>query len=89
MEERLRYLLTLTNDWLKFAETKNAGLLVFTAGAIIGAHRSAGTQTPAPMAQWALTLGTILLTGAAVLCLLSFLPRVHLPWLDSTRAPHG
>ena len=87
MEERLRYIFANTNEWLKFAETKNAGLLVFAAAAIVGAQRSTSTETLTGMTQWALTLGTILLAAAAVLCLLSFIPQVRIPWLDSARAP--
>jgi hypothetical protein len=87
MEERLRNILTLTNDWLKFAETKNAGLLVFSGAAIIGAHRSTATETPTPLIQWTLTVGAALLLIAAILCLLSFLPTIRVPLLESKRAP--
>jgi hypothetical protein len=34
MEERLKYIFNNINDWLKFAETKNAALLVIDSAAI-------------------------------------------------------
>ncbi len=36
MEERLKYVLSLINEWLRFAEAKNAALVAADTGIVLG-----------------------------------------------------
>ncbi len=75
-EERLLRLLTLTNDWLKFAETKNGGLI-----AIAGLAASqlltylSGLKHPSQIESWGTGISCVLLVASAVLALISFFPQ--------------
>lgn len=88
MEDRLRMILGLVNDWVKFAEAKNAALLAATSAIVLGILTALEAFPPLP---WWLLGYVYLATGAIVLaaslCLLSFLPRTRLPWLGSMRRP--
>jgi hypothetical protein len=81
MEERLRYILTLTNDWLKFAETKNAALLVFCGALGLGVLQRLTSQA-ALHVRCVAVVGLGLLAAAAFCALVSFIPKLdpeHLP----------
>jgi hypothetical protein len=73
MEERLSHILTLTNDWLKFAETKNTGLLVFTGALSLGVLQRVNEHV-APHVRYIAAIGLVLLAGAALCALASFNP---------------
>ena len=73
MEDRLRYILTLTNDWLKFAETKNAALLVFAGALAIGVVQRLNPQTALNIRSFT-AIGLLLLAAAASCALTSFIP---------------
>ncbi len=85
MEDRLRYILSNVNDWLKFAEGKNAALLAANSAVVIGALRLVDGKVF--LFQWAeyyfyFFIGVFALSG--VLCLLSFVPKIEIPWLLPT-----
>ncbi len=67
------------NDWLKFAEAKNAVLLAF-AGAGMTATLTVlvSAQNLFNSLRWGLISATILLCVCAFLCILSFLPKTDL-----------
>lgn len=67
------------NDWLKFAEAKNAVLLAF-AGAGMTATLSVlvSAQNLPNSLRWGLIAATILLCICAFLCTISFLPKTNL-----------
>lgn len=77
-EAKLEYILGTVNDWLKFAEAKNAGLLVFAGAACLGLLSFIGA-TPHLAAAWRLGLlsAITLLSLSCLICLLSFSPRVN------------
>jgi Family of unknown function (DUF5706) len=67
------------NDWLKFAEAKNAVLLAF-AGAGMTATLTVlvSAQNLPNSLRWGLITATILLCICAFLCTISFLPKTNL-----------
>ena len=87
MREHLRNVLTLTNDWLKFAEAKNALALAFVA-AITSAYIRGLDIRVLPLAPRILiSAGIASLAVAAVSALASFLPTLLMPYLNAQRAP--
>jgi hypothetical protein len=88
MEDRLHRILALVNEWLKFAEAKNAALLAANSAIIFGSLKVLETSPPLP--RWLLIyiyLAIVAVALAASLSLLSFLPKTRLPWLGSTKRP--
>lgn len=86
MEDRLRYILSSVNDWLRFAESKNAALLVANSAVIFGVLRVLKGSTPLRdglMLYLYFSLSLLVLSGA--LCFLSFIPQLEIPWLASQR----
>ena len=74
MEERLRYILTTVNEWLKFAEAKNGGLLVADIAVLFGAfsllNESTGQVLP-------IHLAIVLAICSATSSLVSFSPQLR------------
>jgi|SRR5438128_5847291 len=88
MEERLRHILSIVNEWLKFAEAKNAALLAANVAIVFAVLRIPDPETIYP--QWLRTyvlLGVFLIAAAAILALVSFIPEVKIPWLALRRQP--
>lgn len=86
VEEKLRFVLTQTNDWLKYAEAKNGVLLAIDMGILVtlfsidnGNYLTKATTLPA-----------MVLTFLAVISLLvSFIPKLNLRKLTiSSEIPH-
>jgi len=75
VEERLRYILTTVNEWLKFAEAKNGGLLVADIAILFGTfsllNESIGQGLP-------IHLAIVLVIGSAASSLVSFSPQLGL-----------
>ena len=86
IEELLRFSLANINNWLRFAEAKNAALVVANIGASFGALRLAATQNLYPTAYYyALIAGGTLLLATGI-ALASFIPQLKIPWLAQLRA---
>lgn len=88
MEERLGHILSIVNEWLKFAEAKNAALLAANTAIIFAVLRVLDSKTICR--QWLsayLLLGLLLLAAAAFIALVSFIPQVRIPWLALRRQP--
>lgn len=67
------------NDWLKFAEAKNAVLLAFSgAGMTATLTVLVSAQNLPNSLRWGLIFATILLCVCAFLCTISFLPKTNL-----------
>lgn len=67
------------NEWLKFAETKNAVLLAFAGAGITATITLIATASKIPTSlQIGLLITTSLLCICALMCSLSFLPRTNL-----------
>jgi hypothetical protein len=83
--EKLLSILQIVNDWLKFAEAKNAVLLAFCGAAItaIVTYLSA-IETMPDFLRVSLLISTFLLGISSLICSLSFLPKTdieHFTWL--------
>lgn len=89
MEERLRYLLSLNSNWVKFAEAKNAGLLAAASGVVFMLidHYPAKTFPDAVRAFF--WVGGVSLTISAVICLISFIPHLTFPMIGRTEEPQS
>jgi len=88
MEERLQFILGSTNDWLKFAEAKNASLIVIdSAIAFAGIDRLTSATAPSCLARIYLIFAALALAVSALLSLISFLPRTRLGALKAQREP--
>ena len=69
------------NDWLKFAEQKNAALLVLNGGIVWGITRVLNATTKIPdTAYWLNLLGYSLTAISALICIISFLPIIQERW---------
>lgn len=80
METNLLAVLVIVNDWLKFAEAKNAGLLVFAGAGIAGILSFLGSAaTEIPM-RWKVGLFScvVFLSVCCLITLFSFMPRTKL-----------
>lgn len=77
-ETKLIFILSNVNDWLKFAEAKNAGLLVFSAGCIVGLL-SYTASSPNLSTAWKTGIfsSIFFLILASLFCILSFLPKIN------------
>ena len=85
MEERLRYILSTVNEWLKFAEAKNGALLAVDSAIIFGALK---LVSDASWLNAILSYSTVSLAiASAVSCLVSFIPRINLPSFTLRKIP--
>ncbi len=77
MKEELNYIFGNVNEWLKFAEAKNAALIAFDSGLIAGAISLLMVDKPLPVIiccyGW---FAVALLAVSCFVCMLSFLPQV-------------
>ncbi len=89
MEERLQIILSNVNEWLKFAEAKNAVLVAANAATIFGAAQIIlGERALDVYMYWYLYLFMLFIASGAIFALCSFLPQVRLPWLTATGATY-
>ena len=87
MQDRLSYTLGLVNEWLRFAETKNAALLAVDAGAVLALIKIAqGIDWNTPVGIWIFTT-ILLLLFSCVLAMISFLPDVVPKWKSPKKCP--
>ncbi len=82
MEERLRFILSLVNDWLKFAEAKNGVLLAVDLGILVALS---GSISSSLLPKVTMLFAIVLVFLAVVAVLVSFIPQTRLR--NSIRAP--
>lgn len=87
MEERLKYLLSLNSDWVKFAETKNAALLVAASGLVLMLLDHYPARTLASGVRACFWVGGVSLTISSLICLISFIPHLTIPLIGRTEVP--
>ncbi len=85
MEDRLKYILGLCIDWVKYAEKKNAALLVATSGLVVSLIGYFPDKTSSPSIRACFWLGCVALVLSAAFCLVSFIPQIQFPWIASRR----
>jgi hypothetical protein len=79
LSEKLYVIFQNVNDWLKFAEAKNAALLAFSGTAMTAALAVVATIQNLPNSlRVSLLIATSLLCACAFLCTFSFLPKTNL-----------
>lgn len=83
LEESLEDRLNHVNDWLKFAEKKNAALLVLNVSIIWGISRFLKDKPPleTPM-QFCLWVGLLAIAFSVFCCIFSFLPILQKPFTN-------
>jgi len=88
MQKKLELSLSLTISWLNFAENKNAMLFAANGAAIFGVFTLiGGISTPDSIYVIYIYQALFFLFLSAVFCLISFVPQVNIPWLDSIHSP--
>ncbi len=80
--ETLKDTLTKVNDWLKFAETKNAANIAFCSASIFAVLRiTLNMQSLGCYAKWYILFIITCLVISLTISLLSFVPKLKAPWL--------
>ena len=75
MEERLRYILTTVNEWLKFAEAKNGALLAADIALLFGVFKLLNELTGREVFIY---FAIVLVILSAISNLVSFIPQLKL-----------
>lgn len=89
MEERLRYILSNVNEWLKFAEAKNGALLAVNGAVVLGALRLAdGRDFFCRWVEYYFYFAIVMGGLSGIVCLLSFLPQTQIPSLRVNSSPN-
>lgn len=78
MEEKLKYIFTNVNDWLKFAEAKNGVLIAFNGAAIFGLLQSKSSITNDHLSSYLFCICVPILIMGIGISLFSFLPVLKL-----------
>jgi len=87
VDTRLLIILNMVGDWLKFAEAKNAGLVVLTGTGITAILTLlTGDRNPGRPVELGLIWTEIFLSLSLLLATYSFLPKL-LPPVDTTMEP--
>jgi hypothetical protein len=85
MEERLKYICGLVNDWLKFAEAKNAALVVAVCAVIVIVADHSPALTDSACIRWSCFVGCGFLVFAGGVSLASFIPVLTFRWHESKK----
>lgn len=87
MEDRLKYLLTLMSDLVRFAETKNAALLVAASGLVLMLIDHFPDKAVTSNVRACFWIGTVSLSLSSAICLISFIPHLEIPGMGGTEKP--
>lgn len=83
LDKKLDTIFKNVNDWLKFAEQKNAALLVLNVGLIWGISRVLPNNVEfGPLNYWLNLIGFTLLIASAIACIVSFMPVLNDCWFS-------
>lgn len=83
VEEQLVFIFGQVNEWLKFAEAKNAALVAAATAVIFGITQSVDKilDWDQQYKTWFLLMMLVLLAFGGLCALLSFLPRTQIPFV--------
>ncbi|MFY8299979.1 Pycsar system effector family protein [Pseudoalteromonas sp. SS15] len=82
MIDILKDTLSKVNDWIKYAEAKNAANIAFCSASIFGLLRLvSGTELMKGYLSYYLLFMVICLVISLAISLLSFVPRLRVPWI--------
>ncbi len=80
MDDKLKDIFSIVNDWLRFAEAKSATLIAGNAGLIFGISRLISTfQIEGGLLAY-LLFSIFLCSVSLVICLFSVMPSLKMPW---------
>lgn len=80
VSEKLDSIFKIVNEWLKFAEQKNAALLVLNSGSIWGVSLMLRNQDTLSYGGVTFSaLGFFLVFISSIICVFSFIPILHKP----------
>lgn len=83
LDKKLDTIFKNVNDWLKFAEQKNAALLVLNVGLIWGISRVLPNNVEfGPLNYWLNLIGFTFLIVSAIACIVSFMPVLNDCWFS-------
>jgi hypothetical protein len=89
LSQKLFVIFQNVNEWLKFAETKNAVLLAFSGTGMAAIFTLLSTVQNLPNSlRIGLLISTFLLCSCSLICALSFLPKINLDrmlWVTGNR----
>ncbi len=85
MEDRLKHILGLCIEWVKYAEKKNAALLVAASGLVLSLAGRFPDKTSSAGIRACFWIGCVSLVLSAVICLVSFIPQIEFSWIASRR----
>ena len=85
MEDRLKYILDLCIEWVKYAEKKNAALLMAASGLVLALAGHFPDKASSSGIRACLWIGCVSLVLSALICLVSFIPKIEFPWIASRR----
>jgi hypothetical protein len=80
MDDRLKFIFANVNDWLKFAEAKNAMIIAFNSASIYGITKTFDLEAVknTQFIKVYLMIMIAMLVFSAILALISFAPRVKI-----------
>lgn len=89
MSNRHEWILAQANDWLKFAEAKNAALVVFNAAVLVAVVQLVFEHPPTHSAlKLYLASMSAFIGGGMLVALFSFLPKTSIPLLSAGERPN-
>lgn len=84
MNDKLKYTFDNINQWLQFAEKKNAILIAFNATLLFGIHRINDiTQSESILVNLYYYSFVLFIMLSAIISIISFIPKFTIPWLSS------
>ena len=88
MDEKLKFIFTNVNDWLKFAEAKNGVLIAFNNALVFGLFSILdSTSKPLNDLTTQIYITCLLLLIASAISILSFIPQLREPILSLWNIP--
>jgi hypothetical protein len=87
MEDRLKAILRTVNDWLRYAEVKNGALLTFASGLGLALANNYPRFVPGSKIEWCYLTAIALISVTAMVCLVSFIPELKIPWFETELLP--
>ena len=80
MDEKLKDIFSNINDWLKYAEAKSATLIAGNSGLIWGLEAVSKSYELSVLLKVCLLVSVSLCVASLVVCLLSIIPALSMPW---------
>lgn len=80
MDEKLKDIFSNINDWLKYAEAKSATLIAGNGALIWGLVRVSKSFELNYFLSFILLISVLLCVASLVVCLLSVIPSLSMPW---------